>query len=151
MQRLAIAVGAVAVLAVGGVAFAQTSADERIYACVNNGDGTMRQVAGPDVACAKNWHKLSWSSESPPAPTTYRRTGTAGVSVSGVNTAQAFCDDGDIATGGGYENAGRAEVMFNEVLVSDSLEPIGWQVTAFNGRASAVSITAEVLCLDVAQ
>ena len=40
MRKLAVAVGAVTVLLVGGVvAFAQTTGDERIYACVNNGDG----------------------------------------------------------------------------------------------------------------
>ena len=63
MRRVAIAVGAVALLAVGRVALAETTGNERIYACVNNGDGTMQAGGGSDIACAKGWHKLSWSAE----------------------------------------------------------------------------------------
>jgi hypothetical protein len=65
MRRLAVIVGAVAVLGAGGVAFAQTSGDERIYACVSNGDGSVRVKAGPDAVCPKNWSPLSWSQQGP--------------------------------------------------------------------------------------
>jgi hypothetical protein len=65
MRRLAVAVGAVAVLAVGGVAFAQTTGDERIYACVNGGDGAVRVQDGPDATCSRGWSPLSWSQQGP--------------------------------------------------------------------------------------
>jgi hypothetical protein len=65
MRRLAVVVGAVAILGAGGVAFAQTTGDERIYACVNNGDGSVRVTAGPDAVCPKNWSPLSWSQRGP--------------------------------------------------------------------------------------
>ena len=105
MRRLAVAVAATATLAVGGVALAQTTGDERIYACVNNGDGTMRQVAGPEVACAKNWHQISWASENPQTPTldTYQRSTTrAPMETQSTTDILIGCDPGDLVTGGGY-------------------------------------------------
>jgi hypothetical protein len=65
MRRLAVAVGAVAVLAVGGVAFAQTTGDGRIYACVNDGDGAVRVQDGSDATCSRGWSPLSWSQQGP--------------------------------------------------------------------------------------
>src|SRR3954452_3599866 len=81
MRRLAVAIGAVAVLAFGGAALAQTTGDERIYACVNNGDGAMKQVAGADAVCSKGWHQISWSAENAPAEdtTTYVKQRTVAI------------------------------------------------------------------------
>jgi hypothetical protein len=65
MRRLAVAVGAVAVLMVGGVTFAQATGDDPIYACVNNGDGSVRVVASADTPCPKNFSPLQWSQQGP--------------------------------------------------------------------------------------
>jgi hypothetical protein len=65
MRRLAVAIGAVAVLAAGGVAFAQTTGGERIYACVSDGDGAVRVQASSGATCPKNWSPLQWSKQGP--------------------------------------------------------------------------------------
>jgi hypothetical protein len=159
MRRLAVAVAAaVAVLAVGGVAVAQTTGDERIYACVNDGDGAMRQVAGPEVACKKGWHQLSWSSENPqatPALNTYRVGEGLIVPESGPNdtgTIKAFCDEGDLVTSGGFNTVGfpGLEVRSSRIewtLSEDDL--LGWSVTAVNTRDTPAFLSAEVVCLDI--
>jgi hypothetical protein len=142
MRRLAVAAGAVALLAVGGVALAQTTGNERIYACVNNGDGTMRQVAGPDVACPKNFHKLSWSAENPPSSetTTYTAVDFAAMSSGDVKGLSVECNDGDVATGGGVENTSAGTIVSSS-LPSPSLEgetPTGWFVVARAGDSSQI-------------
>jgi len=104
MRRLAVAIGAVAVLAFVGAALAQTTGDERIYACVNNGDGAMKQVAGADAVCSKGWHQISWSAENAPAEdtTTYVKQRTVAIPDNVVAvSAAARCNDEDVATGGG--------------------------------------------------
>ena len=140
MRKLAVAVGAVTVLLVGGVvAFAQTTGDERIYACVNNGDGTIRQVAGATTACAKGWHKLSWSSENPPASsipktTTYSKFETIRIDADdNLGFAIVDCDGDDVATGGGYKLGSSATQSVSENqpeldAFSNSTAPTGWSV-----------------------
>ena len=138
MRKLAVVAGAVALMAVGGVALAQTTGNERIYACVNNGDGTMRQVAGPDVACSKGWHKLSWSAENPPATpipttTTYTRSleSTALPNTQppafGLMTATPMCDEGDVVVGGGIRiGTDRATEIFVSRPRIFANDPEGW-------------------------
>jgi hypothetical protein len=136
MRRFAIAAGAVAVLTVGGVAFAQTTGDERIYACVNNGDGTIRQVAGPDVTCNKGSHPLSWSAENPPSQhipvtTTYKKSQTFQMPVGVGGSSQAVnCDDGDVATGGGFSGGGSVLELEQSLPLSTpgSASPNAWGV-----------------------
>jgi hypothetical protein len=139
MRKLAVAAGAVALMAVGGVAFAQATGDERIYACVNNGDGAIRQVAGATTACAKGWHKLSWSSENPPASpipktTTYSKFETIQIGPDDdLGFAIVDCDGDDVATGGGYKlgSPNTQSVDTNEPEIdffSGGTTPTGWRV-----------------------
>jgi hypothetical protein len=136
MRRLVVALGALAVLAVGGVALAQTTGNERIYACVNNGDGTIRQVAGADTACPKGWHNLSWSAENPPATTipettTYVIRGERTINAQAVGVGvDTFCNSGDVATGGGFESFSPVlEVRSSTPLPPhDGDDPNGWRV-----------------------
>jgi hypothetical protein len=81
MRRLAVAVGAVLVLAVGGVAWAAIpNGDGNIYACYNTGDGSVRVKDDPAKPCAKGWSPLKWTASQPqipppphiPVTTTYR-------------------------------------------------------------------------------
>jgi hypothetical protein len=148
MRRLAVAVAAVAVVAVGvGVAFAQTTGDERIYACVNNGDGAMRQVAGPNVQCNKGWHRISWASEqpSPASFATYQnKSDSRVVQPGGDSSALATCDEGDIVTGGGFETNSR--LNFELSAANDDMN--GWLVAASNPTAAEARIMSFVVCLD---
>ena len=148
MRRIAVAIGAVAVLAAGATAFAQTTGDERIYACVNNGDGTVRQVAGPDVACSKGWHKLSWSANQNAVPktTTYAVHQPGTVDPGTTTTLTANCNDGDIATGGGYQALPDAvHIARNEPDIEGGL-PIAWRVSAFNSSGFTQTINATAVC-----
>ena len=159
MRRLAVAVGAVTLLAVGGVAIAQTTGNERIYACVNNGDGAIRQVAGPDVACSKSSHQLSWSAENPPATTiptttTYIRRADQTINAGAAGaSATAFCDSGDIATGGGYASFNPAlQVRASQPYLpgnnpQDGDTPLGWLVNVHNtSTVETPTVTAFAIC-----
>ena len=97
----------------------------------------MRQVAGPDVACPKNWHQLSWSSENPSPPTTYTVRDAVALAPGQGDSAVAQCDEGDFVTGGGYQNGGHLEIDFN-LPTGTSSEPSSdrWSVTARNDRNS---------------
>src|SRR4051794_25500093 len=104
MRRLAVAIGAVAVLAFGGVALAQTTGDERIYACVNNGDGARKKVPGAAAVSSKGCHQIWGPGENAPAEatTTYVKQRTVAIPDNVVAvSAAARCNDGDVATGGG--------------------------------------------------
>src|SRR5690349_13675844 len=168
MQRFALAIAAVAVLAVavGATAFAATSGDERIYACVNNGDGTVRIVAGADVACAKGFHKLSWSAENPPPPPVVTPAPTATppptprpryyardvhVSAAPFTTVaeRASCDAGDVATGGGLTADGKLAVGVNAPGAADDNEPHDWLVTLNNPTDATRFFTISVVCVDL--
>jgi hypothetical protein len=148
MRRLIGAVAAIALLAVGGAAFAQTTGDERIYACVNNGDGTMRQVAGPNVACPRNWHTLSWSAENAPAPhipvtTTYTQVGSILWDAGDVfGEAIIHCNGDDIAVSGGWSLGSATQFVEQSSPIFELGEPLdntGWQfvIREFGGAGSA--------------
>jgi hypothetical protein len=149
-------------LAVGGVAVAQTTGDERIYACVNNGDGTIRQVAGPDSTCSKGWHSLSWSAENPPATvipttTTYIKRADRTLNAQAINASvDAFCDSGDIATGGGFQSFSTVlEVRESQPALEsgqgsdpqDGDNPVGWHVNVHKtDTVETPTFTAFAIC-----
>jgi hypothetical protein len=153
MRRLAVVVGALVILAISAVVVqAATTGDERIYACVNNGDGTMRQVAGPEVTCPKGWHALSWSAENPPASpalTTYENAGDVViVAAEGSGRATARCDEGDVATGGGYSTSTSTGIEVNGSSMITLFDNTGWQATAANTTTVNLAFRAFVVCLD---
>jgi hypothetical protein len=130
---------------------AATTGDERIYACVNNGDGTMRQVAGPEVACSKGWHQISWSAENPSAAalTTYENAGDiVFVQPDSSARATAKCDEGDVATGGGYSSSTPIGIEFNGSSMITLFDNTGWQATGHNTTAVNLAFRAFVVCLD---
>ena len=67
MRRILVGGGAVvALLASGAVAFgAIPSGDGKIYACYNNGDGTVRVKDDPATGCLKGWTALDWNRSGP--------------------------------------------------------------------------------------
>ncbi len=89
--------------------------------------------------------------------------GPAGTSITYVNNEQislgsgkgvaglaVFCDDGDIATGGGFNGLGfDMNVITNEPIVTDSISPTGWQVSSLNEGNKDLTITAYVVCADI--
>jgi hypothetical protein len=130
------------------VAFAQTTGDERIYACVNNGDGTMRQVAGPDVACNKSSRNLSWSAEQPaiPTTTTYTRTQNGTVQANNGLLNIAYCDDpDDVVVSGGYEASPNPNLHIYITAPFDST-PRGWRVGFANLTDLDRTVTTYVIC-----
>jgi hypothetical protein len=150
MRRLVVAIGAVLVLVVGVTAALAATGDERIYTCVNNGDGTIRQVAGADVACPRNWHKLSWSAENPPATKTTTYTKTEAFAIPGVDTLGAgsvLCDDGDVATGGGYRiSGGITRVTDSRPATDEADKPIGWRVVVEKPNSNPSSFAIDAVC-----
>jgi len=93
--------------------------------------------------------------EGPPGP--------VGASITYVNNEQislasgqgvvglaVFCDDGDIATGGGFNGLSFGmEVFTNEPIVTDSISPTGWRVSSQNTGNKDLTITAYVVCADI--
>ena len=150
MRKLAVAVGAVTVLLVGGVvAFAQTTGDERIYACVNNGDGTIRQVASATTACSKGWHKLSWSQENAPAETiptttTYRKEDSRTFFAGTEELVVVHCNDGDVATGGGFGTIAQTVVLKSSRPIGSN-PPNAWLIFASN-EGGTDTLNTYVVC-----
>ena len=94
----------------------------------------MRVQNDPTKPCPKNWSSLKWTAGQPDVPvtTTYkkREDGLLGVDVDTV-TLSAECDEGDVATGGGFDGsanvtAERSGPLPDSVLVEGP--PIGWEV-----------------------
>jgi len=149
-RRLAVAIGVVAVFAMGATAFAAIpNSDGNIYACYSNGDGSVRVQNDPAKPCSKNWSPLKWAATQPVAPTlsTYQN-GTLETEVPphGTAVATAECDDGDIATGGGFMTAPELKVRYE--TVSDSAQPTDWKVAMENEGAFERTFNAFVICLD---
>ncbi|MET8951628.1 hypothetical protein ACWEO4_12190 [Streptomyces sp. NPDC004393] len=69
-----------------------------------------------------------------------------------VHHAEAFCDTGDVATGGGYETEpGGAQISINRPLPfsPDGVIPHGWQAgtpATLTSPPGAATITAYVVC-----
>ena len=145
MRRFVLAMSAVAVLVIGGVAYAQTTGAEQIYACVSNGDGSIRQVAGADVACSKGWHKLNWSAGQAhiPVTTTYVVEQQGVIASQQIEGVTANCNSGDVVTGGGIrsrpliaENPGDLTVPQQPGNSGAINPPTGYTVVFFNRDAN---------------
>ena len=147
MRRFVLAMSAVAVLVIGGVAYAQTSGADTIYACVNNGDGSIRQVASADTACPKGWHKLNWASAPAhiPVTTTYKKSETVTLDPDDdLGFADIDCTGDDVATGGGYilgssvtQSVERFEPITDPFSNDDT--PTGWSVLVLESQRPHVT------------
>ena len=157
MRRLALVVGVVA-LGVGGVAYAAIpSGDGNIYACYNNGDGSVRVQNDPTKPCAKNWSPLKWAAEQPDVPavpvtTTYRKQVNADVEPGDSLILSVFCDEGDVATGGGFFTPQFPTNISARISrpSGDNPTSIGWQAVFFHetgGPTNApTGVTVNVVC-----
>lgn len=147
-QRLAVAVGVVAVFAMGAAAFAAIpNADGNIYACYSNGDGSLRVQHDPAKPCPRNWSPLKWPAT---VTTTYARF--AQEEITGPALVDARCDEGDVATGGGFGIPSKADVgepaailyQSNPVFGSDGV-PFAWRVNV-QAAADDVRVNSWVVC-----
>jgi hypothetical protein len=154
MRRSAVMLGAAVVLGVGAAAASAVipNADGNIYACYSNGDGSVRVKNDPAAPCPRNWSPLQWASKQP-VTTTYSRLNHITLEDAGQELVDVFCDDGDVATGGGHgigtrpgSGTGELGALLNQSNpISDSDDvPFGWRVNV-NG-AEGVSINAWVVC-----
>jgi hypothetical protein len=136
-------------LAGGAVAFgAIPNADGNIYACYSNGDGTVRVKQDPAAPCAKGWSALKWTAGQAQVPvtTTYRKFEEAVVPAGEDELFELACNDGDVATGGGF---GWVPFDAFEVAVSRPTNtagvPDGWLVAVRN-VGGLNEATAYVVC-----
>jgi hypothetical protein len=157
MRRLAVAVGAVLVLAVGGVAWAAIpNGDGNIYACYNTGDGSVRVKDDPAKPCAKGWSPLKWTASQPqipppphiPVTTTYRLRSENQIEPNGGGLFELPCRDGDVAAGGGFYAPSPGLRVFISAPrgPGDESLPTSWQVGADNAGPNGGSIAAFVVC-----
>lgn len=128
-RLLVVAVGVVAVFAMGAAAYAAIpNADGNIYACYSNSDGAVRVQNDPAKPCAKNWSPLNWAAAQPDIPVTrtYRRSHPGPANQLGG--LSVMCDEGDVATGGGYRLAPGFTAITSQPIntVAAELPPSGW-------------------------
>jgi hypothetical protein len=147
MHKLAVAVSAVALVSIGGAAFAAIpDADGDIYACYAKQTGIVRVVEKATV-CKSSETRTQWSASQPAPPTSYQVVQEETVESSGANQVIAECDQGDTVTGGGFDLV-PIEVRVQTsraVLGLDGLR--GWVVTFANRDTTSHTVRAYVVCL----
>ena len=149
MRRLAVAVGAVLVLVVGGVAWAAIpNADGNIYACYSTGDGSVRVKDDPAKPCAKGWAPLSWTAGQPDVPvtTTYRVQRNVNVPANGGGGAVVECNDGDVATGGGHAMLLGSSGYADQSFPPGSTPPDSWLLHVINTTDNDTQAALFVVC-----
>ena len=154
MRRFAVAAGAVAVLALGGVAWAAIpNADGNIYACYSNGDGSVRVKSDPAAPCPKNWSPLNWTAGQPDVPvtTTYIKREVTTVPPNFANgLATVRCDQGDVAVSGGVlvhlDSRGNLRLTNSFPASDNTVKPIPWTVDLVHDSGQEDAFTAFVVC-----
>lgn len=142
------------VVAIGATAFAAIpNADGNIYACYNNGDGSVRVQNDPAKLCAKNWSPLKWTAGQPDVPvtTTYIKrevdTAPAGF-ANGLSTVR--CDEGDVAVSGGVlvhlDSRDNLQLENTFPASDNTVKPIGWTVDLKHTGGQEDTYTAFVVC-----
>ena len=148
-RRLAVAVGVVALLAMGATAYAAIPNDDgNIYACYSNGDGSVRVHQDPAKVCPKNWSPLKWPSGQADVPvtTTYRKIKQFALTADELVNESVDCDDGDVATGGGFSTPTSSPIpRVSAQRVEDGL-PVGWSVFLDNRGLAVNASTVSVIC-----
>jgi hypothetical protein len=154
MRRIAIGLGAVAVLGVGAAIATGAIPDEdgNFYACVTKTSGTIRMIE-KGATCRSSETKVSWAADQPVLDS-YKATAFNDTDENDLPLVQALaqCDAGDIVTGGGFGISG-GPFDQSDIAVSRS-EPgefqgrQEWAVTAFIDTVD-VNLAAYAKCLDL--
>ena len=138
----AVAGAFVAASVLGGIGSA-VSPDATLYACVHNRAQTIKMTTA-SKACPSGYTKLSWSTQGPkgdpgPNPDTYW---VSAVSQLGSSGAEAYCYNGDTATGGGVEASGD-QISTSSLILDGNGKAIGWRGAGFHNQRLVVT----VLCI----
>jgi hypothetical protein len=150
MRRLAVIVGAVAVLVVGaGVAQAVIpDAEGQVHVCYDK-SGDVR-VVEEGIACEKGETALSLTSQVQ-APRIYVVNGNiTSIEPGESGAATALCNQGDVATGGGFFNNAQPDfkIISSSVFALPGGTQYGWRVTAYNLAQASGGVQATATCLD---
>lgn len=155
-------------VALFGTAYlASAQGNDIIRACVNDKDGILRIVA-LDGQCEKKETQLSWNKQGEPGPAGvlgfYTVTNESEVPGSSLGFgATAYCDIGDVVTGGGYhyilyENGEKLEVGFdmNGAIANrpdkgdEGFRIEGWTVRVWSGISGPSNILEVfAICADL--
>jgi len=143
-----------------------------IHSCVDDKSGKIRIVTG-DEECPKNESALDWNGEGPQGPAGPQGPvgpqGPPGVLTFYVVTeindsipaysegdAYAYCDFGDLATGGGYRSIGMSSELILRLsapittMVGENVVGIGWYVTVYNNTGiGGESVMVYAVCADM--
>ena len=135
-------------LLIGGAVWA-TDDPDTIHACVKQG-GQIRIVDDP-ADCRGNESALHWGTLGPQGPglSLYVNTLSFDVPAGSGFGAEAVCDAGDLATGGGFDRAGQPWSVIASRPTLDAGVPFGWLVMIDNRTEVVRSVTAYVVCADV--
>lgn len=150
MGRIAaIAALVIAALVGGAVAFGAIPADDgKIYACYSNGDGSVRVQSDPAKPCPKGWTPLNWTANPPAPPTlkTYENTKQITLAPDQTTSVKIACDEGDFATGGGWQHNG-VDVFINGGTPTN--HPTEWLLGVQNESSTSERVLLGlVTCID---
>jgi hypothetical protein len=154
MRRSAILAAAVALLVLGGVAYASIpDANGVIHGCRKNSGGALRVIdSDAGQTCAGSETALNWSQTGPPGLSGLERVqADSGVSIQPGDTATvlAQCPTGKKAIAGGFVN-----IAWTNIVVSRSQQSgdsTGWTTTFANPSATPGSGgTGYAICAVVA-
>ena len=80
----------------------------------------------------------------------YRQQDNATAGVASSATAQAFCEPGDVVTGGGFFSVNPASAVGHNAPLNIDGVPAAWSVTVrVESGANADSFTAYAICADM--
>jgi len=147
MRRIAIGLGAVAVLSIGTAIAtgAIPNSDGTVNVCYVKSTGAVR-VIDTGQGCKNSENPLNLVSQVQ-KPRQYQVLGEfSSVSAGGFAVVEASCAVGDVPTGGGYFINGPVGSTISSEHMSNNQR--GWSVTVDNETAGTVNVAAQAMCLD---
>ncbi len=150
MSSVATVVLAGAVMTITHTGFAQDG-EETIYGCVQTHSGDLRIVDDP-ADCRRTETAIDWNREGPVGTVDVeRRTQYGTIPAEDWTSVTAFCEAGEVVTGGGYS---LGSIGFNDKVNVDG--PItdagtgldGWTVSVHNDTIYAIDLWVTAICLD---
>lgn len=161
----------VALLLAVGITWTYAQSEVVTYsACVNNSSGTIHMVA-PDEPCSNNEERIVWNNQGPPgtkgdqgekgapgAPGVlgfYTKEDYVSIAASSYGSVIVTCDQGDVATGGGYEILNNVlgdplvTITNNHYYGESPLNPApsSWYVRAY--AVAPTTLFVYVVCADM--